>query len=179
MSIWPLAPGSVPTHRRGICFLCFSMFEESVTHKYKPDTFISGISLFDACILEPCSNLKLDVCQCYVWCLLISGFVHIKHVILYLLTIHTHANQSQPELGLYWCRASSCFINSLKWFTVQAIFTHSHTHSCSVYTAVSREFEVQYLAQGHFGMQTGGAGDRTTNILVSGRLPLLPEPQPL
>ncbi len=30
------------------------------------------------------------------------------------------------------------------------------------------QFRLQYLAQGHLDMQTGGAGDRTTDLLRSG-----------
>lgn len=34
---------------------------------------------------------------------------------------------------------------------------------------------VEYLAQGHFDMQTAGAGDRTTDLLTGGQPPV-PEP---
>ena len=51
-----------------------------------------------------------------------------------------------------------------------------HTHS---QTDCHREqFGVQYLAQGHFDMWTGGAGNRTTDLLISGPLVLALPPEP-
>ena len=41
------------------------------------------------------------------------------------------------------------------------------------------QFGVQYLAQGHFDMWTGGAGGRTADLLITGRHALPPELQPL
>ncbi len=50
-----------------------------------------------------------------------------------------------------------------------------HTHSLTSGAAIG--IKIQYLAQGHFGMQTRGARDRTTDLLI-GRRPALPtEPQ--
>lgn len=41
-----------------------------------------------------------------------------------------------------------------------------------------QKFGVQYLAQEHFNMQTGGAGAQTTDLTRSGRSALTLEPQP-
>ena len=40
------------------------------------------------------------------------------------------------------------------------------------------QFGVKYLAQGHIDTRTGGAGNRTTDLPISGRPALPPEPQP-
>ena len=56
--------------------------------------------------------------------------------------------------------------------TVQFCHSHFQTHIHTV------QGGVQYLAQGHFGMRTGGAGDQTTDLLVSGQTALPPKPQP-
>ena len=55
---------------------------------------------------------------------------------------------------------------------------HTHIHSLMAVAAMQgaahqEQFVVQYLAQGHFNMQTGGAGNRTANLPISGR-PALP-----
>lgn len=39
------------------------------------------------------------------------------------------------------------------------------------------QFRVQYLAQGHFDMQTGGTSVHTTELLISGQPTLPLEPQ--
>lgn len=42
---------------------------------------------------------------------------------------------------------------------------------------LTEQFGVQYVAQGHFDMQTEGARDRTTDLLISVGSALPPEPQ--
>lgn len=48
-------------------------------------------------------------------------------------------------------------------------YTHIHRNG----TAIRSNLDVQYLARGHFDRETRGAGDRTTDLLISGR-PALP-----
>ncbi len=47
-----------------------------------------------------------------------------------------------------------------------------HTRSPTNGAAIGSNVGFQYLAQGHFDMQTGGAGDRTTDLVI-GRWPAL------
>ena len=61
---------------------------------------------------------------------------------------------------------------------VQTTFTQSntHSHSASISNTLlfyEAQFEVQHLAQGHFGMQMGKTGDRTADLQVGG-WPLYP-----
>ena len=55
-------------------------------------------------------------------------------------------------------------------------FTHTHTLTHQ-WCSQRQQFGVQYLAQGHFDMWTRGDGDRTPNLLISGRPARPPAPQ--
>ena len=52
---------------------------------------------------------------------------------------------------------------------------HTHIHTLMAVAAMQgapahqEQFEVLYLAQGHFDMQTGGAGNRTADLPISGQ----------
>lgn len=50
-------------------------------------------------------------------------------------------------------------------YTHSPIHTHTHTPS---------NLGFQYLSQGHFAMQTGGTGDRTTDCLIADLLNYAP-----
>ena len=59
-------------------------------------------------------------------------------------------------------------------------FTHTHTHTfIHWWQRYYSSGGVQFLAQGHFDMQLGGAGIQTSNLQITRRPALLPEPQPL
>lgn len=55
--------------------------------------------------------------------------------------------------------------------------THTHHEKPTHRKQNGGQFRVQYLAQGHLDTQTGGAGDQTTNLLISGRTAVPPEPR--
>jgi hypothetical protein len=61
-------------------------------------------------------------------------------------------------------------------------FTHSCTHShrrrcqpCEATASLSRAVRVRCLAQGHLDTQLGGAGDQTSNLLVTSQPALPPD----
>ncbi len=56
--------------------------------------------------------------------------------------------------------------------------THTHTQTHTPMTQLLFQFGVQYLAQRHFSIQKGGAGDQTTNVLQNGRPTQPSEQQP-
>lgn len=55
------------------------------------------------------------------------------------------------------------------FYTYSLFFTHTHSHTLVIHWGIFRAQYLQYLAQGHFDMRNGGAGDRTTDLSVSGR----------
>lgn len=86
------------------------------------------------------------------------------------------------------CLSSTLCLDCILWQRFSSLIDPSHiqpfTHSyiaCSTLSITHRcrqgQFRVQVLAQGHFSMRTGGAGDQSTDLLVSGRPTLPPEPQ--
>ena len=86
------------------------------------------------------------------------------------------ANTKWCKVGLYWIYTGQ-HLYVVLFFTMlfhppthtlidtAPVFNNTlFTHSCQ------EQFGVQCLTQGHFHMQTGGAGVQTTNLLVMGQL---------
>lgn len=144
MSIWPLVPVGLPTHR-GMIFKCFSIFEES--------QHIHIWHLFES-TLEPYTILKLIFCWCNV-CFFLSCFVQILELtqenctsclpLLFVQQlaeppyyVHAHAYRSQTELGL--CPAmnlnapESCIL-MLPHKIINPLSKLSETYSTGIHSA--------------------------------------------
>ena len=85
----------------------------------------------------------------------------IKTLISMILVLHFYS-----AFPVYWqlkALYNTCHIHP---------FTHTFIHwwrrlPCKVPTAHQEQFGVQYLAQGHFDMQLGGAGILTSDLLIT------------
>ena len=80
--------------------------------------------------------------------------------------IHTHSYAEWVQ-GLP-CKVPTCPSEETNHSHTFIHWWHSH----------QEQFGVKYLAQGHIGMWTGGAGNRTVDLPISGWPALPPEPQP-
>ena len=71
-----------------------------------------------------------------------------------------------------WLHLYSAFIQSaLQRMPLIHPFTHTLmavSYHARCWPDHREQFGVQYLAKGHFDMQTGGAGDQTSDLLIRG-----------
>ena len=101
------------------------------------------------------------------------------HKNVVLLSNKTHYKWTRISMVLF----KSTYCSNLFYNTCQIQpFTFTFIHwwqrlPCKVPTAHQEQFGVQYLAQGFFDMQLGEAGIQTSNLRITRRPALPPEPQ--